>query len=63
MRCNVTVEGFQWWWGFEYTDDGHAERLRRRAPIRTADVLVIPEDRVVYLSLEGAGGESSGTSR
>ena len=27
------------------------------APIRTADVLVIPEDRVVYLSLEGAGGE------
>ena len=26
-------------------------------PIRTADVLVIPEDRVVYLSLEGGGGE------
>ena len=31
-----------------------------RKPIRTADVLVIPEDRVVYLSLEGGGGEIGG---
>jgi cytochrome c oxidase subunit 2 len=28
-----------------------------RTEIRTADVLVIPEDRVVYLSLVGAGGK------
>ena len=32
-------------------------------PIRTADVLVIPEDRVVYLSLEAGGGEIRGRSR
>jgi cytochrome c oxidase subunit II len=54
---NVTVEGFQWWWGFEYTDDDMRTNYGDRAQIRTADVLVIPEDRVVYLSLEGAGGE------
>jgi cytochrome c oxidase subunit 2 len=53
---NVTVEGFQWWWGFEYTDDMRTN-YGDRAQIRTADVLVIPEDRVVYLSLEGAGGQ------
>ena len=53
---NVTVEGFQWWWGFEYTDDDMQYDSGDHLPIRTADVLVIPEDRVVYLSLEGAGG-------
>ena len=54
---NVRVEGFQWWWGFEYTDDDMRTNYGDRAKIRTADVLVIPEDRVVYLSLEGAGGQ------
>jgi cytochrome c oxidase subunit II len=54
---NVTVEGFQWWWGFEYTDPDMQSDFGDGAPIRTADVLVIPEDRVVYLSLESAGGD------
>ncbi len=53
---NVTVEGFQWWWGFEYTDEDMQSDFGDGAPIRTADVLVIPEDRVVYLSLEAASG-------
>jgi cytochrome c oxidase subunit II len=53
---NVTVEGFQWWWGFKYTDEDMRTDFGDGAPIRTADVLVIPEDRVVYLSLESAGG-------
>jgi cytochrome c oxidase subunit II len=51
---HVTVEGFQWWWGFQYTDDDM--RTSFDQPITTADVLVIPEDRVVYLSLESKGG-------
>ena len=57
---NVTVRGFQWWWGFEYTDEDMRSDFGDGAPIRTADVLVIPEDRVVYLSLEGAGGQIVG---
>jgi cytochrome c oxidase subunit II len=54
---NVTVRGFQWWWGFEYTDPDMQADYGDGAQIQTADVLVIPEDRVVYLSLEGAGGK------
>jgi cytochrome c oxidase subunit II len=53
---NVTVHGFQWWWGFEYTDDDMRRDYGDGQPIRTADVLVIPEDRVVYLSLESDTG-------
>jgi len=58
---HVTVEGYQWWWGFEYTDDDMRTNYGDRVEIRTADVLVIPEDRVVYLSLEGAGGDIGGS--
>jgi len=54
---NVTVEGFQWWWGFKYTDDDMRTTYGDNLPIRTADVLVIPEDRVVNLELVGAGGQ------
>jgi cytochrome c oxidase subunit 2 len=57
---NVTVKGFQWWWDFEYTDANMRTSYGEGKPIRTADVLVIPEDRVVYLSLEGGGGEIGG---
>lgn len=57
---NVEVQGFQWWWGFEYTDENMRRTYGDLEPIRTADVLVIPVDRVVYLSLEAAGGEVSG---
>jgi cytochrome c oxidase subunit II len=53
---NVTVRGFQWWWDFEYTDPDMQTSYGEDVAIRTADVLVIPEDRVVYLSLEGGGG-------
>lgn len=54
---NVRVEGFQWWWGFTYTDEDMRTGYGEGTPIRTADVLVIPEDRVVYLSLESEGGQ------
>jgi cytochrome c oxidase subunit II len=57
---NVTVEGFQWWWGFKYTDEDMQSDFGDGAPIRTADVLVIPEDRVIYLSLESEGGDIGG---
>ena len=57
---NVTVHGFQWWWGFEYTDEDMRRSYGDFEPIQTADVLVIPVDRVVYLSLEAAGGEITG---
>jgi cytochrome c oxidase subunit 2 len=51
---HVTVEGHQWWWGFRYTDDDM--RTSYDEPITTADVLVIPEDRVVWFSLKSEGG-------
>jgi cytochrome c oxidase subunit 2 len=56
---NVTVEGHQWWWGFDYTD--LSMKTVSGAPIRTADVLVIPVGQPVYLSLEAAstGGARS----
>ena len=57
---NVTVRGLQWWWDFEYTDEDMRTPYGDQASIRTADVLVIPEDRVIYLSLEGAGGGIGG---
>ena len=59
---HVTVRGYQWWWGFEYTDPEMAADWAEDAQVRTADVLVIPEDRVVSLSLEGAGGDIAGTT-
>ena len=59
---HVTVRGYQWWWGFEYTDEDMRTSYGEDTHIRTADVLVIPEDRVVYLSLEGAGGGIRGNT-
>jgi cytochrome c oxidase subunit II len=53
---NVTVKGYQWWWGFEYTDDDMRVSYGDNEPITTADVLVIPAGRTVYLSLESDGG-------
>lgn len=58
---NVTVRGLQWWWDFEYADEDMRTNYGDRAQIRTADVMVIPEDRVVYLSLEGAGEQIVGS--
>jgi cytochrome c oxidase subunit 2 len=51
---HVTVEGHQWWWGFEYPDLKTA--YGEQGPITTADVLVIPEDRDIWLTLVSKGG-------
>jgi len=51
---NVTVEGHQWWWGFQYTDPDMQNAQQK--PIRIADVLVIPTGRPVYVTLESFGG-------
>ncbi len=51
---DVTVEGHQWWWGFRYTDPDM--KNAKGGPTTTADVLVIPTGRPVYLSLESVGG-------
>jgi cytochrome c oxidase subunit 2 len=52
---HVTVKGYQWWWGFDYTD-GDMTVPQTEAPITVADVLVVPTGREVYLSLEAEGG-------
>ena len=54
---HVTVIGQQWWWKFEYTDDDMQTAAETSGPITTANELVIPTDRVVYLTvLSGVGG-------
>jgi cytochrome c oxidase subunit II len=53
---NITVAGHQWWWGFEYTDDDMTVSYDPQTHVQTADVMVIPTDRQVYLSLESEGG-------
>jgi cytochrome c oxidase subunit II len=53
---NVTVIGHQWWWKFEYTDAGMQTAAEVPGPITTANELVIPTDRVVYLTLTTAAG-------
>jgi cytochrome c oxidase subunit II len=51
---NITVQGYQWWWGFEYTDDDMVTDWDRQ--ITLADTMVVPTGREIYLSLEAAGG-------
>src|SRR5207247_5198338 len=53
---NVTVHGYQWWWGFEYTDPDMTTSQSTGHSLWTADVLVIPVDRPIYLTLESDGG-------
>jgi cytochrome c oxidase subunit 2 len=53
---HVTVEGYQWWWGFAYTDADMKTDYAPNGPITVADVLVIPAGRPVFLSLESKGG-------
>jgi cytochrome c oxidase subunit 2 len=57
---NITVEGHQWWWGFSYTDSDMKTTYGDSLPITTADVMVIPTDRPVYLSLASKGGALNG---
>jgi cytochrome c oxidase subunit 2 len=52
---HVTAQGYQWWWGFQYTDEDMKVDYAD-APITVADVMVIPADRQVYLSLSSEGG-------
>ena len=58
---NVTVEGYQWWWGFQYTDSDMTVGYGDKGPITVADVLVVPAGRTVYLTLESKGGLIGGT--
>jgi cytochrome c oxidase subunit 2 len=47
---NVKVIGHQWWWEYEYTDIKTPEG----GPLKTANELVIPTDRWVYLEMTSA---------
>ena len=58
---NVTVEGYQWWWGFQYTDADMKVGYGDKGPVTVADVLVVPAGREVYLTLQSAGGLIGGT--
>lgn len=51
---HVTVQGYQWWWGFEYTDTDM--KTTSGGQITVGDVMVIPAARPVYLSLESIQG-------
>ena len=54
---NVKVIGQQWWWKFEYSDADMQTAAETPGPITTANELVIPTDRVVYLTVtSGVGG-------
>jgi cytochrome c oxidase subunit II len=54
---HVTVQGYQWWWGFQYTDpDMQTAYGDPPQPITTADVLVVPVGRTVDLALRSEGG-------
>jgi cytochrome c oxidase subunit 2 len=52
----IKVQGYQWWWGYQYLDEDMKVDYGDKGPITTADVLVIPTDTTINLSLESAGG-------
>lgn len=58
---HVTVKGYQWWWGFEYTDPDMTTAYGDKGPIIAADALVIPAGRTIELDLESAGGGAHNT--
>jgi cytochrome c oxidase subunit 2 len=58
---HVTVRGYQWWWGFEYTDPDMTVSYGSAGPIVAADTLVIPVGRTVELDLQSAGGGARNT--
>ena len=43
-KIEVIAEGYQWWWGFEYTDEN--------INVITANELHIPTDTVINVSLK-----------
>ena len=58
----ITVEGYQWWWGFRYTDPDMTVSYGDHDAIVTADVMVIPAGRTINLSLTSLGGGAHSTS-
>jgi len=52
----IKVEGYQWWWGFQYLDQDMAVDYGDKGPITTADVLVIPANTTINLQLASMGG-------
>ena len=48
----IKVQGYQWWWGFQYLDEDMQVDYGDKGPITTADVLVIPTNTTINLSLE-----------
>ncbi len=59
---HVTVQGYQWWWGFQYTDADMKVGFGDHGPITVADVLVVPAGRQVVLSLASEGGGAHTTN-
>jgi cytochrome c oxidase subunit II len=59
---HVTVQGHQWWWGFEYADADMKTTYGSNDPITVADVMVIPAGRPVYLDLSSVGGLIGGAN-
>jgi cytochrome c oxidase subunit 2 len=57
----ITVQGYQWWWGFQYTDDSMKVDYGDHGPITTADVMVIPANVTIDLSLRSEGGGAHST--
>ena len=52
----IKVQGYQWWWGFQYLDEDMTVDYGDRTPITVADVMVIPTNTTIDLSLESVGG-------
>jgi cytochrome c oxidase subunit II len=52
----IKVQGYQWWWGYQYLDQDMQVDYGDHGPITTADVLVIPTNTTINLSLESDGG-------
>ncbi len=58
----ITVQGYQWWWGFQYMDEDMKVDYGSNGPITTADVLVIPAGQTIDLSLRSEGGGARSTN-
>jgi cytochrome c oxidase subunit II len=58
----ITVQGYQWWWGFQYMDADMQVAYGDHGPITTADVLVIPAGQSIDLSLRSEGGGAHSTN-
>ena len=52
----IKVEGYQWWWGFQYLDQDMQVDYGDHGPITVADVLVIPANTTINLQLASQGG-------